>query len=186
MGGEGARVGGDRPPRVQRFVALSLVLFACERPAPPPLRDPSQADLALTGVTIRSYTRGELQVVTTAQKLDAFREVGTPGDLLALDAGILLVRDGTRLTAPMVRGNFLSGQLEGSGGVAMVGPKGMRGATERVAFDRTQGTAGVASSDAGVSLTQPGSELRASGFTADLADEHVTFDDATTRFQPAR
>lgn len=169
---------------VLRLVALSVVLFACERPAPPPVRDASQADLALTGVTIRSYTRGELQVVTTAQKLDAFREVGTPGDLLALDAGILLVRDGTRLTAPMVRGNFLSGQLEGSGGVSMVGPKGMLGATERVAFDRTQGSAGVASSDSGVSLTQPGSELRASGFTVDLADEHVTFGDPTTRFQP--
>lgn len=171
---------------MRRLVAVSLLCFACERPAPPPPRDPSQADLALTGVTIRSYTRGELQVVTTAQKLDAFREVGTPGDLVALDAGVLLVRDGTRLTAPVVRGNFLNGQLEGSGGVTMVGPKGLQGATERVAFDRTQGTAGVASSDAGVSLTQPGSELRATGFSVDLADEHVTFDQPTTRFQPGK
>lgn len=170
---------------VSRLVYLCvLVLVGCERPAPPPERDPTKADLSLENVTIRSYDRGQLQVVTTAQRLDAFREVGTPGDLVALDAGVLLVRDGTQLSAPVVRGNFLAGQLEGQGGVTLRGPKGLSGHTDHVTFDRQQGTAGLAFSDAGVVLTQPGSRLTATGFTADLADEHITFENAQTRFSP--
>ena len=167
--------------------ALFLVVLcgACSRPASPQ-RDPTKADLALKQVSVRSYSGGSLRVVTTADTLDVFREAGTPGDLVAHDAGVLLVRDGTRLTAPLVTGNFLSGQLEGTGGVVMFGKGGLRAKSPHVAFDRAQGAGGMASSDAGVWLAQPGLTLTADGFVMDLADEHATFERAKTEFQEAR
>lgn len=167
------------------YVSLVLAVGCAKPPAPPPARDPTQADLSLQGVTVRSYSGGALRVVTTADRLDAFRDVGTPGDLRALDAGVTIVRDGTLLRAPLVTGNFLNGQLEGSGGVTMFGTNGSRGATDRVFFDRNQGAAGVASSDAGLVFDQPGTKLTASSFTVDLADEHVSMTDATTELTPA-
>lgn len=133
---------------------------------------------------MRSYSGGALRVVTTADRLDAYREVGTPGDLRAVDAGVTIVRDGTLLRAPVVTGNFLSGQLQGSGGVTMLGKGDVRAATESVFFDRNQGTAGVASSDAGLVFDQPGTTLTASGFVVDLADEHLSFTDAKTELRP--
>lgn len=169
---------------VSALLLLVLHTVACTKPPPPaPARDPSQADLSLSGVTVRSYAAGALRVVTTADSLDAFREVGTPGDLRARDAGVTIVRDGTLLRAPLVSGNFLSGQLEGTGGVTMVGPSGVRAQTERVFFDRAQGTAGVASSDAGLRYEQQGTHLTASSFVLDLADEHVVFTDAQTELK---
>lgn len=173
-------------PRTHTSIYVSLALaVSCAKPPAPPVRDSSQADLSLQGVTVRSYSGGSLRVVTTADRLDAFRDVGTPGDLRALDAGVTIVRDGTLLRAPTVTGNFLSGQLEGSGGVTMFGKNGSRGVTERVFFDRNQGAAGMASSDAGLVFDQPGTKLTASSFVVDLADEHVTFSDATTELTPA-
>ena len=47
-----------------------------------------------------------------------------------------------------------------------------------MAFDRN---AGLASSDAGVVLTQPGLLLEASGFSFDVAEQHATFEQARTR-----
>jgi hypothetical protein len=136
----------------------------------------------MQGVSVRSYSGGALRVLTTADSLEVFREVGTPGDLVARDAGVLIVRDGTKLKAPRVTGNFLSGQLEGSGGVTMTGPGGVLGRSEHVAFDRAQGAAGVASTDAGVWLSQPGLTLEAQRFVMDMADEHATFEQAKTVF----
>lgn len=136
----------------------------------------------MQGVSVRSYSGGSLRVLTTADSLEVFRETGTPGDLVARDAGVLIVRDGTKLLAPRVTGNFLSGQLEGSGGVTMTGPGGVVGRSEHVAFDRAQGAAGVASTDAGVWLSQPGLTLEAQSFVMDMADEHATFEQAKTAF----
>jgi len=133
---------------------------------------------------MRSWSGSKARVVTTADTLEAWREVGTPGALTARDAGVLLVRDGTRLRADLVTGNFLSGQLEGRGDVQLLGPNGMKATTTVVALDRTAGAGGVASSDAGLQLTQPGFELQASSFSIDLADEHATFEQATTRISP--
>lgn len=165
-----------------RSAFLFVVLVsACSRP-PAPVRDPSQADLELNQVSVRSYSGGTLRVVTTADRLDVFREAGNPGDLVAHDAGVLLVRDGTRLTAPLVTGNFLTGQLVGQGGVTMVGQGGLQAKSPSVAFDRTQGAGGMASSDAGLWMSQPGLTLTADGFVMDLADEHATFVRAKTDF----
>ena len=116
--------------------------------------------------------------MTTAGRLDFFREVGTPGDVIAWDAGVLLVGDGTEVHAPLVTGNLFSGQFEGKGGVQLSGPGGLRGQTPVMAFDRT---AGLASSDAGVVLTQPGLQLEASGFSFDVAEQHATFEQAKTK-----
>jgi hypothetical protein len=138
----------------------------------------------MQGVSIRSYSAGSLHVITTADSLEVFQAEGTPGDLVARDAGVLLVRDGTRLLAPRVTGNFLSGQLEGTGGVTMSGPGGVKGRSDHVAFDRTQGAGGMASTDASVWLTQPGLKLEADGFVMDLGDEHATFERARTEFAP--
>lgn len=154
-----------------------LVLCACSRPAQP-IRDPSLPDLQLEQVAIRSWSSNQLQVVTTAKRLDFFREVGTPGDVIAWDAGVLLVGDGTQVSAPMVTGNLFSGQFEGKGGVLMTGPGELRALTPTVAFDRN---AGLASGDAGVVLTQPGLLLEADAFSFDLAEQHATFDQARTK-----
>lgn len=162
-----------------------LLLAACSRPAPP-ARDPSQADLQLQQVSVRSYSGGQLRVITTADVLDVYREAGTPGDLVARDAGVLLVRDGTRLQAPRVTGNFVAGRLEAEGGVRLQGRGGVEGRSPRVAFDRAQGTGGVASSDAGVWLAQPGFTLEATGFVMELAEEHATFEQASTHFTTQR
>jgi len=174
-------------PDVSRFLHCALVLVtftACTRPTPQPVRDPSHPDLRLEQVAIRSWSGDTLRVVTTATRLDVFREVGTPGDVVASDAGVLLVADGTRLSAPVVTGNLFSGQFVGQGGVRLEGPNSLRAATPTVAFDRAQGVGGLAWSDAGVVLTQPGLHLEASGFSFDVVDEHATFDDAKTRFSP--
>ena len=163
---------------------VSLVLMcSCSRP-PQPVRDPSHPDLRLERVAIRSWSGDTLRVVTTANRLDVFREVGTPGDVVVYDAGVLLIADGTRLSAPLVKGNLFAGQFEGTGGVKLAGPNELRAATPTVAFDRTLGTAGQASSDAGIVLTRPGLQLQATGFTFDVADEHATFEQAKTQFTP--
>jgi hypothetical protein len=165
------------------LLIFTIVLSGCSRP-PQPVRDPSHPDLRLERVAIRSWSGDQLRVITTATRLDVFREVGTPGDVVAYDAGVLLVADGTKLSAPLVTGNLFSGQFVGSGGVRMAGPKGLSAATPSVAFDRALGTAGQASSDAGLVLTQPGFHLESTGFTFDVADEHATFEQARTDFSP--
>lgn len=172
----------DKVRRLRIWLSL-LLMCSCSR-SPQPVRDPAHPDLRLERVAIRSWSADTLRVVTTANRLDVFREVGTPGDVVLSDAGVLLIADGTRLSAPMVRGNLLSGQFEGRGGVTLSGPNDLRAATPTVAFDRTLGTAGQASSDAGVVLTRPGLRLEATSFTFDVADEHATFEQAKTRFTP--
>jgi hypothetical protein len=123
-------------------------------------------------------------VKTTATRLDIFREVGTPGDVIAWDAGVLLIADGTQLKAPLVTGNLFAGQFTGTGGVTLAGRHSLRADTETVTFDRAQGAGGIATSDAGLVLTQPGLRLEAAGFTFDVAEEHATFEQAKTRFAP--
>ncbi len=166
-----------------RLRFLILALCSCSRP-PQPVRDPSHPDLRLEQVAIRSWSGDTLRVVTTANRLDVFREVGTPGDVMVHDAGVFMVADGSKLSAPIVTGNLFSGQFEGKGGVTLAGPNELRAATPTVAFDRSQGTAGVASSDAGVVLTRPGLRLTATGFSFDVAQEHASFDQARTDFSP--
>lgn len=166
-----------------RVGVLMLVVCSCSRP-PQPVRDPSHPDLRLEQVAIRSWSNDSLRVVTTASRLDVFREVGNPGDVVVHDAGVLIVRDGTRLSAPLVTGNLFSGQFEGKGGVKLAGPNELRAASPVVAFDRAQGVAGLASSDAGLQLTRPGLRLEASSFTFDVADEHASFEQARTEFKP--
>ncbi len=143
------------------------------------MRDPSHPDLRLEGVAIRSWSSDKLRVVMTATRLDLFREVGTPGEVVATDAGVLIVADGSRLSAPMVTGNIFSGQFEGKGGVRMVGPDSLAAATPTVAFDRALG---LAASDAGVVLTRPGLRLEAESFSYEVGDEHATFVRARTDF----
>ena len=174
-------------PAVSRFLHCALVVVicsACTKPMAQPVRDPSHPDLRLEQVAIRSWSGDKLRVVTTATRLDVFREVGTPGEVVALDAGVLLVADGTRLSAPVVTGNLFSGQFVGHGGVTLVGPNSLQAATPTVSFDRALGTGGLAWSDAGVVLTQPGLHLEATGFSFDVVDEHATFDEAKTKFSP--
>lgn len=160
-----------------------LLLLSCERPAQP-VRDGSHPDLRLEGVAIRSWSSDQLRVVTTATRLDVTRELGTPGDVTAWDAGVLLVSDGSRLHAPLVTGNLFAGQFVGQGGVTLTGPGGLVATTPTVAFDRAQGNGGLATSDAGVVLTQPGLRLEATAFSYDLGDEHATFEQPKTRFAP--
>ena len=154
------------------------MLCACSAP-PEPVRDPSRPDLRLERVAIRSWSADKLRVVMTATRLDLFREVGTPGEVVATDAGLLNVADGSRLTAPLVTGNIFSGQFEGKGGVRMAGPGSLAAGTPTVAFDRA---AGLASSDAGVVLTRPGLRLEAQSFSYDVGEEHATFEGAKTDF----
>ena len=163
-----------------RFLLLLFLLNACARPAQP-VRDPSHPDLRLERVAIRSWSGDTLRVITTATRLDVFREVGTPGDVKAYDAGVLLVADGTWLNAPEVTGNLFSGQFEGRGGVRLVGPNSLLADSPTVAFDRT---AGLVSSDAGVVLTRPGMRLEAAAFSFEVAEEHATFEQARTNFTP--
>lgn len=165
------------------LLSALLMLAACTRPAQP-VRDPSHPDLRMEQVAIRSWSANQLRVVTTATRLDVFREVGTPGDVVAYDAGVLLVADGTRLQAPRVTGNLFSGQFEGKGGVLLDGPNALHAETEQVAFDRALGVGGQASSDAGLVLTRPGLRLDATGFSFDVAEEHATFERAKTDFRP--
>lgn len=170
--------------RVRRLPLLCVsVLAACARP-PQPVRDGTHPDLRLEQVAIRSWSSDTLQVVTTATRLDVTRELGTPGDVKAWDAGVTLVADGTRINAPVVTGNLFAGQFEGQGGVTLEGPGGMRAQTPVVAFDRAQGGGGVAASDAGVVMAQPGMRLEATGFVYDLAAQHATFEQPKTRFTP--
>jgi hypothetical protein len=166
-----------------RAALFLLLICSCSRPVQP-VRDPSHPDLRLEQVAIRSWSNDTLRVVTTASRLDVFREVGNPGDVVVHDAGVLIVRDGSQLSAPLVTGNLFSGQFEGKGGVKLAGPNELRASSPSVAFDRSQGTAGLASSDAGVQLTRPGLELEATSFTFDVADEHASFEQAKTKFKP--
>ena len=123
----------------------------------------------------------ELRVVTTADSLSMTREGGAAGALVAFDAGVTVVRDGTHVTAPLVRGNFLAGDLEGEGGVSLRGANGLTAASPRVAYSRNLG---LASSDAGVVVQQPGLVINAAGFTANVVDETAEFQQADTRFTP--
>ena len=84
-----------------------------------------------------------------------------------------------------VTGNLFAGQFEGQGGVTLEGPGGMRAETLVVAFDRAQGGGGVAASDAGVVMVQPGLRLEAASFVYDLSAQHATFEQAKTHFTPS-
>ena len=168
---------------VRSFQLSALVLCCCSRP-PQPMRDPSFPDLRLERVAIRSWSGDQLRVLTTATRLDVFREIGTPGDVVAYDAGVLLIADGTQLSAPLVTGNLFAGQFVGQGGVHLAGPQALSADTSTVAFDRALGAGGQATSDAGLVLSRPGFHLESTGFSFDVADEHATFDDAKTRFAP--
>jgi hypothetical protein len=158
-----------------------VMLTSCSK-GPVPIRNPYAPDLELSSVLVRSYSNGQLKAVTRADRLEVFRESGTPGELVAHDAGVDLASDGTHLTAPLVRGNFMQGQLLGEGGVAMRTPQGLEGRTPRVWFDRNAGEGGQASSDAGVWLSQPQFELTADGFVMDLSSQHATFDGVIIHF----
>lgn len=157
-----------------------VLLLACARPEQAQ-RDPSGPDLVLERVTVRSWAGTELRVVTTADSLELAREGGDPGALTALDAGVTVLRDGTHVTAPVVRGNFLSGELEGEGGVRLRGPNELEAESPRVAYSRSRG---VASSDAGVVVQQPGMTLNAAAFTADVVQQTAVFEQADTKFAP--
>ena len=163
-----------------RWLPALLLLSACAKPQPP-ARDPSHPDLTLERVTVRSWDGTELRVVTTADSLSMTREGGAAGALVAFDAGVTVVRDGTHVTAPLVRGNFLAGDLEGEGGVSLRGANGLTAASPRVAYSRNLG---LASSDAGVVVQQPGLVINAAGFTANVVDETAEFQQADTRFTP--
>lgn len=163
-----------------RWLVPALCFAACSRPQAPS-RDPSHPDLSLERVTVRSWEGTGLRVITTADSLSMSREGGAAGALVARDAGVTVLRDGTRVTAPLVTGNFLSGELEGEGGVRLTGPNELRAESPRVAYSRARG---LASSDAGVVVTQPGVELKAAGFTADVPEQSAEFEQADTRFTP--
>jgi hypothetical protein len=170
--------------RVSRFHwSLVVLLAACERP-PQRVQDPGLPDMRLEQVQIRAWSDDRLTTVTTASRLDVYRELGTPGDVVASDAGVTLVSNGTKLRAPRVTGNLFAGQFVGQGGVTMETPTGVRAATPTVAFDRAAGNGGLAWSDAGVVLVQPGLRLEAEAFTYDVGDEHATFEKAKTVFTP--
>lgn len=164
------------------LAVLLLLVTACTRAPEPPPAGPLHPDLRLQGVAIRSWAGAELRVITTATRLDLYRERGPPGEVVASDAGVRFVSNGSLLRAPLVTGNLFAGQFVGQGGVTLDGPGGLRAQTERVAFDRALGAGGEASSDAGVRLTQPGLELQAAGFTFDVNDEHATFFDVRSTF----
>lgn len=163
-----------------RWFLLVLTLSSCARPSQP-VRDPSHPDLTLENVTVRSWNGAELRVITTAESLSLSREGGAAGMLTALDAGITVLRDGTHVTAPLVTGNFLAGDVEGQGGVKLSAPNEVRGQSPRVAYSRSLG---IASSDAGVVVTQPGMTLEATGFTANVPEQSAEFENADTRFVP--
>lgn len=101
--------------------------------------------------------------------------------LTAFDAGITVLRDGTHVTAPRVTGNFLAGDVEGQGGVKLTAPNDVKGESPRVAYSRSLG---IASSDSGVIVTQPGMTLEAKGFTANVPEQSAEFEQADTRFAP--
>lgn len=164
-----------------RSVAVLLLLTACARPTPSQ-RDPSRADLELTHVRMKTWANGTLNAVTTADHVEVFREAGTPGDVVAHDAGVLLVKDQTHITAPLVHGNFLNGQLEATGGVTMTRPGDVRATSPTVYFDRGAGNGGTAASDAGLHFHRPGLEVESEGFFVDVGDEHASFDGITSTF----
>ena len=145
------------------------------RPAP-------TADLVLTKARLRSWSDGQLTALTTAERIEVSRESGVPGSVAALDAGVLFVKQGAQVRAPEIRGNFLSGQLEATGGVTMVGRGNSRATSERISFDRSQGANGVASTDAGVHFTRPGLEVDADAFSIDIAEESATFEGIRSTF----
>ncbi|MGV3624103.1 MAG: hypothetical protein ACO1OB_25020 [Archangium sp.] len=161
-----------------RWALPVLTLLSCARPSQP-AREPSHPDLTLRNVTVRAWGGNGLRVVTTADSLWLSREGGAAGTLSARDAGITVIRDGVHVTAPLVTGNFLAGDVEGQGGVTLTAPNELRGESPRVAYSRSLG---LASSDAGVVVTQPGMRLDATGFTANVPEQSAEFDNADTRF----
>lgn len=175
----------DTPPAPRlnalvRWLLPVLALLSCARPSQP-VRDPSHPDLTLENVTVLSWNGTELRVITTADSLSLSREGGAAGMLTARDAGITVIRDGTHVTAPIVTGNFLAGDVEGQGGVKLTAPNEVKGESPRVAYSRSLG---IASSDAGVIVTQPGMSLEATGFTANVPEQSAEFENADTRFVP--
>lgn len=166
-------------------VTLSLVLVGCQQPSPVQTRAPPKADLVLSKVRLRSWSDGALTAVTTAERLEVSRQTGERGAVQAFDAGVLFVKQGALVTAPLVQGNFLAGQLEASGGVTMKGREGVHAQAPRVDFERAQGSAGVASGDAGLRFSRPGLDVEADAFSLDVGDEHATFDGIRSTFSRA-
>lgn len=164
--------------RSQLFVTACFA-FACTN-ARPTVNDGgvSAADLELRGVAVRSYSGGALRVITTADRLEVFREVGTRGAVVGLDAGVWLASDGTTVHAPFVNGNLLDGHLEATGGVRLQNPRGRTASSPRMTVERFQSGTGVISSDAGLILDEPGLHLEATEFEFDLGEERATFMDA--------
>lgn len=170
--------------RPTRWLLATLGLASCMcAPSPSPKTAQALPDLRLEQVAARSWSNDKLALISTASRLEVFREVGTPGDFVAYDVALTFPSHGTRLSAPLVTGNLLSGQFTGQGGVRLEGPDSLRGAAPTVSFDRARGSGGEAWSDAGVVLTRPRLRLEATAFAFDVAEERASFHQVKTEAQ---
>jgi lipopolysaccharide export system protein LptC len=168
------------PARTLRLPLLCCALMAaCSLPAPKkgdlPAKLPPQ--VSLEGVTVRSWEQGALVATGVARRLTYDR---TTADFEGVDVVVRFPSQGRQgaledleLRAPVAAGNLTSRQATGSGGVQILSPSGLIGATERARFD---GVGLVASGDAPVAISGPGYSVDAEGFNFFLATEELVFD----------
>ncbi len=163
---------------VWRTSTLVLALAACtpQRPPLPPADPPP--DLTLTQVTVRQYRGSVTQLVATAPSAGIDRVGPTAGRLTASEVVVDAAVNGLHLEVASVTGDALTGSLTGTTVRATVGASVV---TSPVAhFERQEGEAGTASTDAGVHLDSPRFVLDAQRGTFDLATEKADLDVITT------
>lgn len=156
--------------------AAALAAGCLAKPTYAP-RDNIPPDIDLHGVTLRQFRGGTLALVGTAPRVQVER---FNANLWAWDAGVALLRSGATVAAVSLTGNLDQQYVEGAQ-VTLVTDGGVVATSPRALFERSSGTAGGASSDAGLHLVRaPGFELDATGFTLDFAQEQAVLDHPRT------
>lgn len=157
-----------------RAALVVLTLLACTETEPTKApTGPTRADVTLSEVTLRQYRGGTLKVSAQAPRLELMRG---SSDFAAFDASVEIERSGVEILSRTVHGNATAQTATGSDGVRFLGNDGTVAVTDSASYDRAIGTEGGANGDAGVAIDHPRFHLDSDGFSADFAQQQVSFD----------
>lgn len=138
-------------------------------------------DIQLNQVKVREYRGSTTTVVATTPSLGFHREGSLAGHVVAKEL-VVDTTSGLHVEVHTVQGDALAGQLEGLG-VHALSSSGTTFDSPRAWFDRSVGTDGTASTDAGVIVHHPSFVLEAKAGSVDIADEHAELTEVTTHLQ---